>query len=170
MTFLTVSAAAIATVVATAYGLGQLAPKEIRTSIEIDAPPAAVWQILTDGERFAYWNPFVLDMRGTLEVGETLAVTIQPEGQPAMTFTPEVLASREDEELRWVGKLGVKGVFDGEHFFRLEKTAQGGTVLHHGEDFRGALAYVIFAMIGEDTRAGFEAMNNALKSRVETGV
>jgi len=87
-----------------------------------------------------------------------------------MDFTPEVLVADKNAELRWVGRLGFKGIFDGEHYFILEETAEGTTILHHGENFTGILAYPLLALIKDDTLKGFEAMNKALKARVEPEV
>ncbi len=83
-----------------------------------------------------------------------------------MNFTPTVLVSDESQELRWIGRLGFKGIFDGEHYFIMEETAEGTTLFRHGETFSGMLAYVLFPLIGEDTEAGFNALNEALKSRL----
>ena len=105
---------------------------------------------------------------GQLEKGSRLHVTIQSEGNAPMDFTPEVLVADADEELRWVGRLGIKGIFDGEHYFILEETDRGTTILHHGENFRGILGYPVIALIGKDTHSGFLAMNDALKARVES--
>lgn len=84
-----------------------------------------------------------------------------------MEFEPEILITDADEELRWVGRLGMKGVFDGEQYFVLEEIARGTTVLHHGERFSGFLTYLLFPLIGESTENGFHAMNFTLKARVE---
>lgn len=37
-----------------------------------------------------------------------------------MVFTPEVIEAKVNEELRWVGRLAIPGIFDGEHYFILE--------------------------------------------------
>ena len=107
-------------------------------------------------------------LSGDLEVGSHLNVTVQSEGNSPMDFSPEVLAVDESAELRWVGRLGFTGVFDGEHYFILEETDRGTPILHHGENFTGLLAYPLLALIRADTLGGFEAMNLALKSRVES--
>ena len=49
----------------------------------------------------------------------------------------------------------------------MQETAEGHTQLTHGEYFTGLFSGVLMKMIGEDTKAGFEAMNAALKARVE---
>ena len=167
MTALANTAAIASLSLVAAYGLGRITGPSIKTEIEIAAPAHAVWKVLTDADAFSEWNPFVKSMSGDLKAGNTLAITVQPDGKSAMKFTPKVLKAHPNQELRWLGKLGFKGIFDGEHYFVLEETPQGTTILRHGETFRGLLAYPLFAMIGKDTRTGFEAMNQALKARVE---
>ena len=167
MSIFTTSAAVIGTALVAAYGIGLFTGPSISTEIEIAAPTSIVWEELTDGDAYPEWNPFVKHLSGDLKVGKHLNVTIQSEGNSPMDFTPEVLTADKDTEFRWVGRLGVKGIFDGEHYFILEETAQGTTVLHHGENFTGMLGYPLLAFIREDTMNGFEAMNVALKARAE---
>lgn len=136
---------------------------DVRTEVTISAPPAKVWSVLTDAAGYREWNPFLVDMKGTPAVGETLENTMKPEGGSAMTFRPTVLVADKDREFRWLGRLVAPRIFDGEHYFLLEETATG-TRLVHGETFRGILLWVI----GTDRfRADFERMNAALKARVE---
>ena len=167
MSILTTTAAIAATAIAAAYGIGQLTGPSITTEIEIAAPASAVWAELADAEAYPEWNPFVKHLSGDLEVGNHLNVTVQSEGNAPMDFTPEVLVADENAELRWVGRLGVKGIFDGEHYFILEETDRGTTLFRHGETFTGILGYPLLAFIREDTHKGFLAMNEALKARVE---
>lgn len=141
--------------------------KELQTTIIIDAPVASVWQILTDREAYPQWNPFIKEMQGDLAVGKTLRVNIQPPGQKAMIFKPQVKVYTSKQELRWLGHLLFPGIFDGEHYFLLEAVGDQQTQLTHGENFSGLLAGLLFKMIGANTKAGFEAMNQALKQRTE---
>lgn len=167
MSILFKSATVLAVALVAAYGIGQFTSRIIATEIEINAPANVVWEELVDTEAYTDWNPFVKKLSGDLTVGNTLAVTVQSEGNSSMNFTPTVLVSDAGHELRWVGRLGFKGVFDGEHSFILEETSKGTTIFRHGETFTGMLAYVLFPLIGTDTKKGFNAMNNALKARVE---
>ena len=167
MSILTTTAAIATTAFAAACGIGQLTGPSITTEIEIAAPASAVWAELADAEAYPDWNPFVKHLSGGLEVGNHLNVTVQSEGNAPMDFTPEVLVADENAELRWVGRLGFKGIFDGEHYFILEETDRGTTLFRHGETFTGILGYPLLALIREDTHKGFLAMNEALKARVE---
>ena len=140
---------------------------EIRTQIEINAAPDAVWHILTDFPAYPDWNPFVTSIEGTQQVGERLTVHLEPPDGRAMTFLPTVRKLEPDRELRWLGHLGLPRIFDGEHAFRVEPRERGGATFHHGEHFSGLLAIPILWMNRKNTERGFEAMNAALKARAE---
>ena len=98
--------------------------RELRREIDIDAPPAAVWAVLTDTRSYSEWNPFMPHLAGELREGAKLEVRIEPPGGRAMTFKPTVLAVEPDRELRWRGRLLVPGIFDGEHILHIEPLDQ----------------------------------------------
>jgi hypothetical protein len=139
---------------------------ELRHEIEIDAPPAVVWSVLTDTANYPDWNPFVRRLEGTLAEGERLEVEIAPPGGKAMTFRPTVLAARPGRELRWLGRLLLPGLFDGEHAFTLEPLPDGRTRFVQSERFRGILVRPLRRTLAK-TRLGFERMDEALKAEAE---
>jgi len=139
----------------------------VSTTIDIDASPQAVWEVLTDFAAYPTWNPFMDRLDGTPAVGAKLVVHMTPPGGRAMTFKPTVLVVTAGRELRWLGKLGVGGLFDGEHSFVLTPLADGATRLVQAETFSGLLVGLAKSTLGS-TRLGFEAFNQALKDRVET--
>jgi hypothetical protein len=136
----------------------------ITTRTEIDAPPAAVWAALTDFAGYPAWNPFIQEAAGTLAVGETLTLHMVPGVGRPQTFTPKVLAVRENAELRWRGALRWRWLFSAEHVFQLSAAGKR-TRLVHGETFRGVLVPLLRHMITQ-TEYDFRAMNAALKERV----
>jgi hypothetical protein len=140
--------------------------REIETRIEIDAPAARVWELLTNFELMPSWNPFIVAIAGELCEGGRIEVAIAPPGKTAMRFTPVVLAARPARELRWRGGVLVRGVFDGEHYFLLEPLDENRTRLTHGEKFSGLLVGLLGSMLPA-TKRGFEAMNAALKAQAE---
>jgi hypothetical protein len=142
-------------------------PMELRTEIEIAAPPERVWSILTAFPGHADWNPFIRSLEGEVREGATLTVSIEPPGGDAMTFRPTVLEVSPNERLRWLGRLGLPGVFDGEHVFELEPGPAGGTRFLHRERFRGVLVPWFAESLEAQTRRGFEEMNAALKEEAE---
>jgi hypothetical protein len=139
--------------------------RELRSEIDIGASAARVWAILTDFDSYPEWNPFILELRGELSEGARLSVKIQPPGRKAMTFRPTVRAVEPERELRWLGKLWVGGVFDGEHSHRLEPV-DGGTRYVQSERFSGLLVPFTSRVL-DATKEGFDAMCAALKARAE---
>jgi hypothetical protein len=140
--------------------------RTIQTEIGIDRPAAVVWAILADIDRWPAWNPFA-KAYGRLAVGERLKVEIRPPGRKPMTLRPTVVKLDPGVELRWLGHLGIPGLFDGEHGFRVEPAGVESCRFAHFEAFKGVLAGPILWLAGDATRRGFEAMNAALKARAE---
>ena len=140
--------------------------REIKAQIDIDAPVERVWATLTDLEAFGEWNPFIVRAEGELRVGRRLAVTIRPPGRKATTFRPTVVAHEPNRELRWLGRLGVPGIFDGEHAHQVESLPGGRTRYVQRERFRGILVPFVGGIV-RATEDGFREMSEALKVRVE---
>jgi hypothetical protein len=139
---------------------------ELRTEIEIMAPASRVWEALVDFSRYAEWNPFIPEISGELRVGAELRIVVAPPGGNEVRFQPTLLVVEPARELRWRGKLFIKGLFDGEHFMQLIELAPGRTRFIHGENFSGILVKLLGRALTQTAR-GFVFMNQALKRRVE---
>jgi hypothetical protein len=138
----------------------------LRTSVDIDAPPSVVWDVLVDLEAWADWNPFIVSSSGSVAVGEQLTNRMEPPGGKGMTFKPRVTEVVDQQVFEWLGRLGLPGIFDGRHRFELSE--QGGqTRLEHTEAFSGLLVPFMRGSLDGQTLPGFEAMNAALKARAE---
>jgi len=144
-------------------------PRRLVTKVEIDAPPDAVWDVLTDLDAYETWNPFIIEGSGIVDEGESLHLRMSPPGGRAMSFKSTVTAADRATRLEWLGHVGVPGLFDGRHRFEL-RADDGGTTLVHSEEFTGVLAPMMMKLLDEKTRSGFEAMNVAMKERVEAGL
>ncbi len=84
-----------------------------------------------------------------------------------MTFHPRCLVLEKNKEFRWLGHLLIKGLFDGEHIFKLEDLGNGQTKFVQRENFRGVLVPLLWRIIKSNTKKGFVEMNNQLKKRAE---
>jgi hypothetical protein len=142
--------------------------KILHTEIEIEASTERIWQILTDFDRFPEWNPFIRRISGELRVGSQLEALLQPPDSRGMTFRPTLLKLEPERELRWLGRLWLPGLFDGEHIFTIEPLEGGCVLFVQREEFRGLLVPLLMRNLEIDTRRGFEAMNRAIKERAES--
>ncbi len=141
--------------------------KELHSEIEIQASSERVWQVLTDFSKFAQWNPFIRRVSGEIKTGARLDVYLQPTGASGMRFRPTVIKAEQNRELRWLGRLLIPGLFDGEHLFRIEPLGQNRVRFIQNEIFRGLLVPMLARSLDRDTLRGFEEMNRALKATAE---
>ena len=139
---------------------------KIETEILIEATPEKVWSVLTNFEDHPRWNPFIKSIKREKVAGKKHVVSIKPPDGGGMTFKPVVLKFDPPREFRWKGKLGIKGIFDGEHYFILEEAVANQTRFIHGENFSGILVALMKGMLNK-TRDGFILMNESLKKECE---
>ena len=142
---------------------------EIVTKVEIAASAAEVWRALTDFRAYPRWNPVIRWISGTVEAGAVLSVLFHPRGALPICFRARVSVAEVDAEFRWTGKLIASALFAGDHYFILKPTAPKRVELIHGENFAGALAPLMYRLLGNYSRSGFVAINQALKAYVEAG-
>jgi hypothetical protein len=140
---------------------------EIHTEIDIAATPARLWSILIDFPAYPRWNPFIRSIKGLIEKGQRLSVSIQPAGARAMTFRPTILVAVPQVELRWLGHFLFRGLFDGEHCLQIAPSTPGRVRFIQTEKFNGLLVGLAKASLDRGTKTGFVAMNQALKLRAE---
>ena len=136
--------------------------KQIKTSITINASKEKIWKILTDFENYPEWNSFIKSVTGEVKVGKQIKIKLQ-----GMTFKPIILIFNENSELKWLGRLWVKGIFDGEHKFKLTDNGNGTTNFEQSEIFSGILVKLFSKSLDKDTKNGFEQMNMELKLHAE---
>jgi hypothetical protein len=141
--------------------------KELVSSIDIDAPAEQVWKVLVDFPAFPSWNPFITSAEGLLEVGGRLTLVMQPARGAAVKLRPTLVEMVEGHRLRWVGRMGVRGLFDAEHLFVVETRGAAGSRLLQQEQFSGLLVPFLSRSLDRGTLPAFRAMNAALKDRAE---
>jgi hypothetical protein len=141
--------------------------RRLRTEIEIQASPDRVWEALTDFAAYPDWNPFIVQATGQPVPGSRLELQMRLPGRRPMAFRPEVLEAAPARRLRWLGRLLVPGLFDGDHTFAIDPAGPDRVRLIQQEEFRGLLAPLLLAFIAKPTQEGFHQMNQALRTRVE---
>ncbi|MFC6726810.1 SRPBCC family protein, partial [Halobium palmae] len=136
--------------------------REIRTDIEIDAPPRIVWDVLTDLDAYGEWNPQTTSASGVVGEGETIDITVEPAGRRPVSMSPRVTAVVPRRRLEWVGTVVHPRLFEARHEFELEPLHDGGTRLYNDERIHGLLARFV---VDDGTIRDYEAMNRALAER-----
>ncbi|MGW5452898.1 MULTISPECIES: SRPBCC domain-containing protein [Nocardia] len=136
----------------------------IDETVEIDAPAAKVWQVLTDFAHYGEWNTFCYEASSTLVPGEPIDMMVNLGGNKRAqrewirTHTPGV-------EFSYAMKPVPLGAL---HSLRSH------TVVPLGEDrcryesrftLAGWLSPVVTLALGKHLRAGFDAMTAGVAAR-----
>lgn len=140
---------------------------QIQTRIDIQAPIATVWSVLTDLPRYQTWNPFIVSASGTAALGETLVCQPKMPGGRQYIFKPVVTRLVPGREFAWTGHVVHPLLGCGEHVFELEEIGENRVRLIHDEIFTGLFAPLVVLLAGNKTRKGFVLMNEALKREAE---
>ena len=140
---------------------------EIRVETAIDAPVEVVWEVLTGVEQWREWSTWLRHDSGDVALGARLRLRLTPPGGGGYAFAPEVIVLERPRHFAWVGRTGVRGVFDGEHHFELEPRGSG-CVLRNWERYSGLLSPVMKRLPAmQEAPAGFAAMNEEIRARAE---
>ncbi len=77
-----------------------------------------------------------------------------------------MLVVEPGRELRWIGKVGPGGIFDGEHTFTIKQIRPGLVLFTQREDFTGVAIPFYEQRLHDDTLPMFRAMDAALANEV----
>ncbi len=138
----------------------------IDETVEINAPPETVWNVLTDFPRYGEWNPFCLECRSSLVPGEAIEMTVQ-------------LTARPQKVVEWIN-----GHLPGRHFaYNMKPVPLGAltSLRSHGVEAFGAgvtryhsyfrlsgwMMPLVRALYGTNLKKGFGDMTKAVARRAE---
>lgn len=139
--------------------------KKIETHIQIAASLDSVWGIFSDFEKYNDWNPFLVEVKGALNEGESLKINVVLSNGKTRLAEPKVERVIYGKEVCFLAKRGF--LFTGKHYFIFEATSPAETRVTHGEIFSGILPFLLWHKIEKVFIASFEQMNKALKLRAE---
>jgi len=106
--------------------------KTFRTEIVIEAPPSAVWAVLTDAKGYRDWNPVFVNIVGEYRLGSTVKMYVKAPGQKTLEINGKVKTLIPNKELRQSG--GMFGFLTFDHQWILEPVANGTKVIQHEVD------------------------------------
>jgi len=141
--------------------------RELKTQIEIAAPPSLAWSVLADFAHYPDWNPFIIEVRGSAREGATIDYRFEFPRGVRLRAKAKILRARPERELRWAAHFVSSSLFNGEHYFVIDPTSETSFVFHHGEVFSGALLPVALPMLQRSGPPIYRALTTAFKARVE---
>lgn len=145
-----------------------LKTQQVKTEIDIAAPPTKVWEIITDIDKWHEWSPIINASQGKTAIGSTLNITMmsKEEGKDGPKYNPVITELKEPNYFHWRAHMMAGFVFTNDKIFKLEETATG-THLTHIETFKGLMAPLMTGQLEKNVPAMLDSMNEALKELAE---
>jgi len=141
---------------------------EINEKVEIKAPIEKVWSTIIDFDSYSEWNSQLEYLGGEVKPNGKLHLKLSTEGAAPYEFKPTISHWKENEKFGWLAKTGLPRVFDGEHFFELEKIDDDTTLVINREEYRGVISLIMKNLpMMETAPKGFKKMNSELKNYIE---
>lgn len=145
----------------------------IDSEILIDAPPAAVWRVITDLDRYPAWNRFtprITLATRDLAVGAELDLDCQMTPRKLLRDEHEVILALEPERFalcmgtsRTRGRPGIVSY----RWQICEDASAGRTRFLNHEEFQGPLAPLVHLLYARKLRRAFAGYCQDVKARAE---
>lgn len=129
--------------------------------LNIHAPAATIWSLLTDAGGFPRWNSTVTRVEGQIREGQQLRLHVPGTDR---TFTPRVSGVVTNARMIWTG--GFSPVFKGVRTFELRPRDDGSTDFMMDERFSGLMLPLVRGSM-PDFGPVFERYANDLKQEAE---
>ena len=139
---------------------------KIEHRLGIRAPAEAIWAIIADIPGWEAWNPLYPKAQGALRIGSPLTLELALEGRKPQTIQPVVADWVPNEQLHWRLRM-LGGLVKSTRYFEIEQLTETGCIFSNGEMFDGLLGPTVARRMRPTIRAGFAAMGEAVKARVE---
>lgn len=134
--------------------------------IEIAASAATVWAVIADLDHWGTWNPLYIQASGQPLVGTPLDMTIALEGMKPQKARATVVTVRPGACLEYgISNLG--GLVQAFRYIEITPLGPDRCEVANGEIMSGLLGNLLARVVGEKVRKGLQAMNEALKAKIE---
>jgi len=142
--------------------------QEVKTEIDVSAPPSKVWSIIIDIDKWKEWSPIIKASHGTASVGSELTITMmgKEKDKDGPEYNPIITELEEPNYFSWRAHMLAGFIFTNEKVFELEET-ESGTRLTHKEMFSGLLAPIFRGQMKKGVPPMLNSMNKALKDLAE---
>ena len=134
--------------------------------IEIAASAGAVWAVIADLEHWSTWNPLYTSASGVPVVGSRLEMTVVLEGMKPQQASATVVTAQPGALFEYaIIKMG--GLLKSFRYVEIEVLDAERCRVANFEIMSGLVGNLLLRLAGEKVRKGLQAMNEALKHKVE---
>ena len=135
----------------------------VETKIGVPATPDALWEVLSDLERWSQWNPVFVEAQGSLGINAPLTLIERIEGVGERRVQARLGDWTPYARLIWGERRGWQ--FTSTRYVLIEEIARGNCIVTSGEIYGGMRGEGFFMKHRRALRQACEAMNEALRDQ-----
>jgi uncharacterized protein YndB with AHSA1/START domain len=139
---------------------------QIDKTIDISAPPEAVWKVLTDFAAYKQWNPFVVQARCDLKPGGAIDMQVKLKDKPQHQVE-QIVAVQPGKGFSYRMKPMPLGALKSFRSHKIEGAAPGRSRYTSHFEIEGWLVPLVLKMFREGLEKGFAGMTDAVGRRAE---
>jgi hypothetical protein len=109
----------------------------IEHRIGIAAPADVIWELISNIEGYAAWNPLYTEGRGKLAIGQTLQLTENIDGRQPRQITPVIVDWEPRAQILWRQNDGLMSRTV--RYIEIETLTETGCIFANGAFFHGML-------------------------------
>ncbi|MGH8505278.1 MAG: SRPBCC family protein [Stenotrophobium sp.] len=138
----------------------------IEKIVEIDAPAARVWEVITDLKRYPEWNPFMRECSTTFKPGDPIDMKVQLMAKP-QPQREWVLEYVEGKRFAYNMKPVPAGALSSFRSHEVEALSDHRTRYRSYFHLKGWLMPLVRALLGARLQKGFAGMTQGIQQRAE---
>ena len=135
----------------------------VENKIGVPATSDALWEVLSDFERWSHWNPVFVEAQGALGINAPLSLVERIEGLGERQIQARLGDWTPYAKLVWGEKRGLQ--FTSTRYVLIEEIARGSCIVTNGEIYGGMRGESWFMKHRRTLRLACEAMNEALRDQ-----
>ncbi len=141
---------------------------KVEHRVGVPASSKAIWDVLSDLERWPEWNSVYPQVKGLLRIQQKLTLTEVFPGQPARNIQPMVFDWVPNAQIIWIYSE-LFGLVKRIRYIEIESLSDQDTncILSNGEIYDGLLGATIGKRNRRHLRAGFEKLNHDVVARLQ---
>jgi hypothetical protein len=142
-------------------------PFVIEKTLDINAPAAVVWEVISDLPRYPQWNPFCVECRSTLVPGDPIDMKVQLMAKP-QAQREWMLEFIDGQRFAYRMKPVPLGALSSFRSHDIEATGAATARYRSYFHLKGWMKFVVLGLFRSKLEDGFAGMSAAIKARAES--
>ena len=149
------------------YHPSRFARRAIECAVRIEAPAGVVWEHLVGFDRYASWNPFLIQAQAELRVGTPVDLEVALLRRHPFHQREWINLVQPDEALCWGTHMGHPALLTTNRWQTIRRLENDASEYRNRLELSGVLSPLVMFMYGDRLDRSFKLAGQALKTLCE---